>query len=328
MFETIISLGNLCAAWHEFLPGKKFKNDVAEFSLNLSRNLYALHEDLRNRFYKHGGYKAFGTNDPKPRNIHKATVCDRVLHHAIYRVLYPYFDRKFICDTYSCRNDRGVHRAMRRFEVFARKVSKNNTRTCWVLKCDIQKFFASISHSTLLHILGRYIPDRHTIWLLGRVVGSFTSNPGKGLPLGNLTSQLLANVYMNEFDQFIKHNLKVKHYIRYADDFVILSYDKKYLQNLLPIIDCFLNTHFSLYLHPKKISINTIASGVDFLGWIHFPDHRVLRTTTKRRMFKKIIETQKPETIQSYLGLLKHGNTYALQEKILEDYHLSSNTLS
>jgi len=150
MFKTIISFENLCAAWREFVSGKKLKKDVAEFSLDLSSNLFALHEDLKNKLYEHGGYEAFGISDPKPRSIHKASVRDRVVHHAIYRILYPCFNSKFICDTYSCRNDRGVHRALRRFERFAKKVSKNNTRTCWVLKCDIQKFFASIDTSSML----------------------------------------------------------------------------------------------------------------------------------------------------------------------------------
>ena len=140
MFETIISFENLCAAWQEFVRGKKAKKDVAEFSLNLSSNLYALHEDLKNKIYEHGAYHAFGISDPKPRSIHKATVRDRVLHHAIYRILYPHFDKKFVHDIYSCRNNKGVHRAVRRFYDFARKVSKNNTRTCWVLKCAYEIF--------------------------------------------------------------------------------------------------------------------------------------------------------------------------------------------
>ena len=138
----------------------------------------------------------------------------------------------------------------------------------------------------------------------------------KGLPLGNLTSQLLVNVYMNEFDQFVKRELKVKYYIRYADDFVFLSDNKVYLENLLPKISDFLGNKLKLELHPNKVFIKTIASGVDFLGWVHFPHHRVLRTTTKNRMLKKLYENPKEASQQSYLGMLKHGNTHKLQEKI------------
>jgi RNA-directed DNA polymerase len=139
------------------------------------------------------------------------------------------------------------------------------------------------------------------------------------LPLGNLTSQLLVNIYMNEFDQFMKHKVKAKYYIRYADDFVIFSADRPGLESMLPRITDFLWQSLRLYLHEKKISIRTIASGVDYLGWVHFPDHRVMRTTTKKRMFRGIKrENGKAETVQSYLGLLKHGNTYGLQNAIIK----------
>jgi len=316
MFKTIISLENLCAAWQEFVLGKKSKKDVAEFSLNLSGNLYALHEDLRDKNYQHATYQAFGISDPKPRSIHKATVRDRVLHHAIYRVLYPYFDRKFIHDVYSCRNAKGTHRAVRRFEDFARRVSKNNTQTCWILKCDIRKFFASIDQVTLLWILEKHIFDRDVIWLLEKVIGSFESNPGKGLPLGNLTSQLLVNIYMNEFDQFVKHVLREKYYVRYADDFLFLADDKRVLEGLLSSISSYLEKELSLSLHPRKVSIRTWVSGVDFLGWVSFPDHRVLRTTTKRRMMKRMLSKPSLATKASYVGMLKHGNTEKLKYNI------------
>jgi hypothetical protein len=138
----------------------------------------------------------------------------------------------------------------------------------------------------------------------------------KGLPLGNLTSQLLVNIYMNEFDQFVKRELRVKYYIRYADDFVILSEDKKYLKELLTKISTFLSESIKLLLHPNKVFIKTIASGVDFLGWGQFPYHRVLRTVTKRRMLKNLEENFKPETVQSYLGMLRHGNTYKIRRNI------------
>ena len=160
----------------------------------------------------HGGYFAFNISDPKPRNIHKASVRDRLLHHALYRKLYPFFDRKFIADSYSCRERKGTHLALERFNEFARKVSGNNSKTVWVLKCDIRKFFASIDQKLLLDIVERYISDTDIISLLRSIIRSFQTIPGKGLPLGNLTSQLLVNVYMNEFDQYIKHRLKAIYY--------------------------------------------------------------------------------------------------------------------
>jgi len=208
--------------------GKKKKQDVQEFSLRLMDNILFLHSELRNQTYRHRPYQAFNISDPKPRNIHKATVRDRLLHHAIYRQLYPFFDRAFIADSYSCRISKGTHRAINRFRSFGRKTSKNNTRTSWVLKCDIRKFFANIDHQVLLNILREHIPDKKILWLFSEIVGSFQSKRADvGLPLGNLTSQLFVNIYMNKFDQFVKHNLKTKYYIRYADDFVFFSEDRK-----------------------------------------------------------------------------------------------------
>ena len=320
-YKDIISIKNLCEAWCEFLRGKKSKKDVAEFSLNLSQNIFRLHEDLRTKTYRHGDYEAFSINDPKPRSIHKATVRDRLLHHAIYRVLYPLFDKKFIYDSYSCRHLKGTHRALNRFGQFVGQVSESNSRTCWILKCDVRKFFASIDQATLVQIVRRHISDPDTIWLIKTVVGSFQSTClGRGLPLGNLTSQLLVNVYMNEFDQFVKHGLKQKHYIRYADDFVIIHHDKDVLMEVLPKVHDFLEERLKLSLHPDKIFLKTAASGVDFLGWVHFYHHRVLRTTTKKRMLKKLKDTSyKPEVVQSYLGLLSHGDGNGLRNRVLKE---------
>lgn len=198
------------------------------------------------------------------------------------------------------------------------KVSQNNTQTAWVLKCDIKKFFASINHEILKSILRKYIVDEDILWLLGQIIDSFHTNNthNTGLPLGNVTSQLLINVYMNEFDQFVKHYLKVHFYIRYADDFVILHQDKEYLIDLIPKISEYLDKQLKLSLHNDKVFIKTVLSGVDFLGWIHFPHHRILRTATKRRLFRRLKQNSSSETIASYLGLLKHGNTYKLVKKI------------
>lgn len=297
---------------------KKRKKDVTEFQFNLSVNVFQLHEDLKGKTYKHDGYEAFKISDPKPRDIHKATVRDRLLHHAIYRILYPFFDRKFIFDSYSCRYLKGTHRALYRFRSFADKASKSNSRTCWVLKCDVRKFFASIDHQVLIQILKRYDLDDNTVWLLQRVIESFTGKEtGRGLPLGNLTSQLLVNVFMNEFDQYMKHTLKVKYYIRYADDFVILSDDRKYLERIKISVGAFLENKLKLSLHPDKVSIKTLASGIDFLGWVSFPHHRTLRTSTKKRMLRNLALDAKAERLFSYLGMLKHGNAHQLACKVV-----------
>ena len=316
-FECIISRTNLYIAWKSFVKGKKYKKDVSDFSSKLDAHLRTIHYDLKSQVYSHGDYIHFRIADPKPRDIHKALVKDRLVHHVIYNVLYPYFDKKFVYDSYSCRLNKGTHRAVDRFKVFIRTVSKNNTKTVWVLKCDIRKFFASIDHEILVSILERHIADNQLIGLLKNIVHSFHSTEkGKGLPLGNLTSQLLVNIYMNEFDQFVKHTLKVKHYIRYADDFVVLSSDKKYFEELLSNIASFLEQKLKLSLHPDKVFIKTVASGVDFLGWVIFPTHRVLRTSTKRRMMKNIRTDPSKQKIQSYKGMITHGNSRKLAVKI------------
>ncbi len=304
-YDDIISIKNLLLAWQGFVRGKRSKEDVQEYQYRLFENILALHNDLKTQTYTHGTYHAFSVYDPKPRNIHKACVCDRVVHHMLHQALYPFFDTLFISDSYSCRQGKGTHKAMERFCTFAYGVGTNNTRACWVLKCDIRKCFASVEHAVLLGILKSRITDGRIIWLFERVIESFHSTEeGKGLPLGNLTSQLLVNVYMNELDQYVKQTLKIKYYIRYADDFVFLSVDKTHLENLLPKIASFLDERLQLSLHPSKVSLETLSSGIDFLGWVHFPDHRVLRTVTKRRMFRRIEESKYNEqTVLSYLGM-------------------------
>ena len=175
-----------------------------------------------------------------------------------------------------------------------------------------------------MNILAEYIPDHNILWLLKKVIESFYSTkPGIGLPLGNLTSQLFCNIYMNEFDRFVKHKLKAKYYIRYADDFVLFFESREWLAEQIPEIRDFLQGRLLLTLHPKKLSLKTLASGVDFLGWVHFPDHRVLRTNTKKRMERRITENPVPATYNSYLGSLRHGNTYKVQKELTKEYLLA-----
>ena len=322
-YNEIISLGNLCLAWEEFVRGKRGKTDVQVIERNLADNLLMLRNELVSQTYRHGPYKRFSICDPKSRVIHKAPVRDRLVHHAVHRILYPFFDRLFIADSFSCRLGKGTHGALDRFNVLARKVSHNHTRTCWVLKCDIRKFFASIDHRVLMRILTEKISDRKTLWLLKQIIGSFSSGiPGVGLPLGNLTSQLFANVLMNEFDQFVKHRIKARNYVRYADDFVLLSEDKSWLVSHLLMIRDFLSQKLHLTLHPDKVSIKTFASGIDFLGWVNFPDHRVMRTVTKRRMMRRLAEHPTNETLQSCLGLMRHGNARKSEKEARNLYWL------
>ncbi len=325
-FEEVACVENLCEAWQEFIRGKRKKKDVQEFMLHLGDEIVNLHQALISGAYRHGGYIHFRINDPKPREIHKATVRDRLLHHAIHRKLYPFFSSTFISDSFSCQKGKGLHRALNRFNYFARKSGRNNTKTCWVLKCDIRNFFASVDHVILLEILRDRIADRRLTWLLLNVIRSFEASPGKGIPLGNLTSQLFSNVYMNEFDYFVKHSLRMKYYARYADDFVFMSHDRSKLLHYLPKVAAFLLGYLALSLHPNKVFITTLASGVDFLGWVHFPHHRVIRTKVKKRMLKGVRKKSNHERLQSYLGLTQHGDAFKLRSQLLNDYWLWTNS--
>ncbi len=318
-YDEIISPENLLESWCEFVKGKRSRVDVQVFELDLMSNILSLHESLHDGTYRHSEYEAFTVSDPKTRSIHKASVRDRLLHRAIYRKLYPFFDRTFIADSFSCRFNKGTHLALDRFACLARRASNNHCKTVWVLKCDIRKFFASIEHARLMYLLDGRIIDKRLIALLWKIIGSFNSGAiGIGLPLGNLTSQLFANVYLDALDQFVKHRLHIGQYIRYADDFVFIHTDRGYLESLLPVVELFLRDQLGLQLHSNKIELKTVASGVDFLGWVHFLDHRVLRTTTRRRLLRAIGSDSRTEVRASYLGLLDHGNSNKLRQVAMD----------
>lgn len=280
--------------------------------------MFELRERLQNRAWSPDSYMDFYVRDPKLRHIHKATVRDRVLNQAVFRVLYKIFDKHFIHDSYSCRVGKGTHAGVTRLQKFIRKITRNYTRPAFILKCDVRKFFDSMSHEVLLNTLRIKINDPETCALVEIIVKSFETAMGKGLPLGNITSQLFANVYLNELDQFVKHTLRAKYYIRYCDDFVILETDREKLIEFICQINKFLSQNLHLTLHPQKISLKKVRQGIDFLGYVVLPHHTVLRTKTKRRILKKIKRLKGnysvglvsgaifDQTINSYLGMLAH----------------------
>jgi len=323
-FEDIISIENLFQAWSEFRKGKRKREDVQIFERNLEDNLFDLHSLLSKKLYRHGQYQAFYVQDPKVRHIHKASVQDRIVHHLLYKYLYEIFDKRFIYDSYSCRLEKGTHKAVKRLVNFTRIVSKNYTRDCWALKLDIKKFFASVDHKILIKILREKIKDQDILWLLKEVINSFP----QGIPLGNLTSQVFANIYMNELDQFVKYNLTVKYYIRYADDFIFILNCKRQLENYVPQIARFLSENLKLELHPKKMIFRRLDWGVDFLGYIVLPHYILPRTKTKRRMFKKLNQkigkANFNQSLQSYLGFLSHANSFKVASELKNMVYLKS----
>ena len=314
--------------WDEFKKEKRNKKDVQQFERHLEDNLFELYRQLKRKTYRHGTYQEFYVTDPKRRHIHKSSVRDRVLHHLLYKYLYELFDKHFIYDSYSCRKDKGIHKAVKRLEKFARIVSKNYTENCWSLKCDIKKFFASVDHDILKNLIARKIRDEDINWLINNVIDSFSSEKGlgRGIPLGNLTSQIFANIYLNEFDQFVKHKLKIKYYLRYADDFLVLntSTDPKWKEIYLESIKEFLGSYLKLDLHPKKIAIRKLRWGIDFCGYIVLPHYILPRTKTKKRVISKISKGNiSYQSLQSYLGYFSHANSFKLSEKLKNLYYLS-----
>ncbi len=331
-YDDLISLENLFLSWQLFKKGKSKRKDVLEFEFWFEDNLFLLYQELKSKTYKHAKYSSFYVQDPKLRRIHKAEVRDRIVHHLISKYLEQIYDKTFIFDSYSCRLGKGTHKAVDRLQNFIRKVSKNNTVPCFVLKCDIKKFFDSIDHKNLADILKRKIRDKNILNLAKEIINSFPTENNKGIPLGNLTSQHFANIYLNEFDQFVKHQLKVKYYIRYTDDFVIVASDELYLKSLIAPIRSFLADKLALELHPKKVVICKFHQGVDYLGYKVLPHYQLLRTKTKKRIFRKLegrVEEYKKGLInrqsleqffQSYLGILTHTDAYKLEQKLRNQF--------
>ncbi len=312
LFEEIISLENLLVAWTEFKRGKTRKRETQQFQFYLEDNLLSLHQSLADRSYTHGNYEAFYVYDPKRRHIHKAQIRDRIVHQALVRIVYHLFDRRFIFDSYSCRIDKGTHAAVHRLEQFTRRATHNYTRKIFSLKCDVKRFFANIDQDILFSLIKETIEDKDTLWLIQQIIASFAEAPGKGLPLGNVTSQLFGNIYLNELDQFVKHTLKERYYIRYCDDFVILHESSTHLENLVSLISHFLENNLHITLHPDKIIIRPLQQGLDFLGYVTLPYYRVIRTKTKRRMLRLVSE----KNIHSYLGVCRHAHARSLEREI------------
>lgn len=256
------------------------------------------------------------------------------------KLLYPLYDETFIHNSFSCRRGKGTHRGVEAIRKMARKVSHNHTAPCYALKCDIEKFFDSVDHITLVAILKKKIKDERLLELLEGIIGSFSSSRSnlfekKGIPIGNLTSQLLANIYMDRFDQHVKQVLKIPYYARYTDDFIILSHDRGYLEGLIPLLSSYLADTLKLGFHPHKVTITKYSHGIDFLGYVVFPYYTRLRKRTARRIERKIGEKMDlyragklpkdrvEASLNTYMGMLSHADAYTFSQKLKNDYWLS-----
>ena len=342
-YTSLIGIENLFQAWDEFKKGKRRKIDVQTYERNLEDNLFELHRRLKNKTYKHGGYQEFWVNDPKRRRIHKAVVEDRIVHHLLYKYLYDVFDKTFIYDSYSCRIGKGTHKAVKRLEAFSRKLSRNYTQDFWALKLDIKQFFANVDYQILKQLIRKKVTDGGILRLLDEVIDSFShchsgersdsrigfwtsqnDEHDKGIPLGNLTSQIFANIYLNELDQFVKQTLKIRYYLRYADDFVIL--DRAHQST--DVFAKFLHRNLKLELHPNKITLRKFSWGIDFCVYVVLPHYVLPRAKTKRRILKKIlIEKIQEQSLQSYLGYFSHVNAFKISKEVKNQQYFKSTIL-
>ena len=289
-----------------------------EFEANREDNLFHAIEVLKDGTYQPGEYRVFKVWEPKERIIMALPFFDRVIQHMIVNFIEPIFEKRFLFHSYACRKGKGVHEASKTLSKWLYELEVVQGKKIYAIKGDIHHYFQSVSHDILKAEIRRYISDKALLKILDRIIdhnGIFP--PGVGIPVGNLTSQLFANVYLNKLDQFVKHELKVKYYVRYMDDFIILSEDPAELRHLLAIIEEFLRRELRLELNPKT-TILAAKNGINFVGYIHYKDHKKIRKDARRRLTKllKAFETGEVEqeyfdrSIESRFGHMEHADTY------------------
>ncbi len=313
----------LFKAWKDFSTGKREKKDVQLFESRLEDELCHLFNDLLSGTYHHGSYERFIVNDPKRRVIHKATVRDRVVHRLLYNTLLPIFHRQWLGCSFSCRPGFGQHKSMEAVRRGLRKITQNDAHFCWILKCDIRKFFDSIDHRILISLLDRKITDPAIKFLLKQIIESFSTVHQTGLPIGNLTSQVFANVYLHELDWYMKQTLKHHFYFRYADDFLFLCHTQEEAEILLQYVEKFLRKQLRLDLHPRKVILRKRSWGIDWLGHVMLPGHEVLRPTARRGMMRKVKsighDSQRMRlSLASYHGCLKGTARRRIDQELLQ----------
>lgn len=341
LFEKIHQPENLFNAFLKARQGKRKKPNVARFEARLEYKIYQLAEELSSQTYQPGEYKTFRIFDPKERMISAAPFRDRVVHHALCNIIEPIFDRTLIFDTYANRKGKGTHAGIRRCQEFSRKFSH-------VLKADIQKYFPSIDHDILKQIIRRKTKCKETLWLIDLIIDNSNRQEErsdyfegdnlfsiierrKGLPMGNLTSQFFANLYLSPLDHYIKEKLQIKGYVRYVDDFVIFHNDKKVLHKMARQIKRYCHEELRLLLHAKKTVVFPVKNGINFLGQKIFPTHRLLRKNNLQRFKKrtdqrlniykegKLSSSKLEAQLNSWLGHAKQADTFRLRKKIFNN---------
>lgn len=326
MFEQIFSYEALLMAWKKTQRLKRYRQDVIMFRRSLDENLIIIQNELIWKTYKVSGYHNYIIYEPKKRLISSLPLRDRVVQHALVGVIEPIIDKYFIYDSHACRKGHGVKLAVDRF-------IHNSKSSKYCLKCDISSYFFSINHDILMDLYRKKIFCKDTLWLIETVIRS-VDNPG--LPIGNLLSQLSANLYLHELDRYLKHDLKIKKYIRYMDDFVVFGDDYNELNNIKTLIINFVRDNLALTLSDRKSKILETRKGVEFCGFRCYPTHCTVKKDTRLRNRKRLLQLSEglksgevsPEefinSISSILGHSMYSRNYSYR-KMLNDY-LSENT--
>ncbi len=333
MYQQIIDFDNIHAAAMACRNGKRRSPAALRYFARLEENLFDTHNGLLMREYQPGEYEQFYVYEPKRRLISAPRFSDRVIHRAIINVIEPIMDRRFIFDSYACRKGKGAHAGADRAQQFLRVVKRNHGAV-YCLKADIAKYFASIRHAELKEILARHIHCQDTLNLLGLIIDSSPGEPGVGIPLGNLTSQLFANMYLNELDRFVKHELRERYYCRYMDDFIVVSHDKVHLADVRQRIEQFLQSKLGLKTN-NKTQIFPVSKragrALDFLGYRIYPTHRLLRKSSIKRIKYKlrrmraglaagaITLSECRPAIESWVAHASHANTYRLRKSLFSE---------
>ena len=317
LYPRIYDFANLHKAYLKARGGKRYREEVLEFSCNLEENLIQIHNELVNCLYKLSAYRQFTIKEPKERLVLALPFRDRVVQHAVCNIIEPIFDSTFIKDSYACRKGKGVLKGVKRVGKYIVKTAKNGEVYC--LKMDVHKYFYSIDHDIIFGLIKRKIRCAKTLKLIKTIIDS-ADNPG--IPIGNLTSQLLANVYLGSLDHFIKEELRVENYLRYMDDMVIIDNSKENLSRLLREIKIFLESRLRLKLN-KKTQIFPIKRGLDFLGYRQFKDIRILRKIVMLKNYRKIKKFMKSgkdlDKVKESINGLLNICSYCKSNKVIQN---------
>ncbi len=322
-FNEFAQIDNLYTAWRQFRSGKRERSDVIVLERHLESELTKLSEELLAGTYQHNSYHSFFVRDPKYRAIHKASVRDRIVHQALFNVLYRLFEERFYFDSYSSRVNKGTQAAIARIWKYIVSESKNLNKEVYIFHGDVDNFFASVNHDILLSLITRKIKDKDYMKLCRSIITSFDLGNRTGIPLGNLTSQVFANIYLHELDYFVKQTLRIPFYARYNDDFFIVSSDKDFLIKASKTIQEFLMAKLRLSVPDHKAVIKNLSSGVDILGVVAFPYGLVPRRRISRAALKIAGNAAKTgytsyigKQLNSYIGLLSNSKSYLLKQRL------------